>query len=110
MPNHDSISGHRQLHCLFNRLYRRTATKCSKPRTTGLCEKNPPQDDIGQSGGNIADELPVKLPKILLQFIQLNFVSFDDFAIDVRSLGCDWLWVIIGLDNGLAPHRRQAII
>ena len=29
---------------------------------------------------------------------------------EVCSLGCNWKWYRIGLDNGLAQNRRQAII
>ena len=32
------------------------------------------------------------------------------FFTEVCSLGCDWLEVVIGLGDGLAPSRRQAII
>ena len=40
---HHSISNHRYLDCLLNRLFRRTSTKPSKLRVTALCgEKNPP--------------------------------------------------------------------
>ena len=43
-----------------------------------------------------------------------NFVSVIDIHIflniEICSLGSDWWEVIIGLGNGLAPNRRQAII
>ena len=39
-------------------------------------------------------------------FVNENLLSF----LQAPSLGCDWWEVIIGLDNGLAPNRRQAII
>ena len=38
---HD-VPNHRQLHCLFNRLFRRISKKTSKLRTAGLCEGNQP--------------------------------------------------------------------
>ena len=36
-------------------------------------------------------------------------ISFDDFSIEVCSLGCNWWVVIIGLINALVD-RRHAII
>ena len=38
----DSVSNHRHLDCLLNRLFRRRSKKTSKPRVTGPCEKNSP--------------------------------------------------------------------
>ena len=38
----DGDSNHRRLHCLPNRLFRRTSKTTSKLRVTGLCEGNPP--------------------------------------------------------------------
>ena len=37
-----SVSNHRQLDYLFNRLFRRTSKKTSKLRVTDLCERNSP--------------------------------------------------------------------
>ena len=37
-----SVSYHRRLACLINRLFRRRSKKTSKFRVTGLCEGNPP--------------------------------------------------------------------
>ena len=39
---HDGISNHQHLECLFNRLFRHTTKKTSKLRVTGLCEGNSP--------------------------------------------------------------------
>ena len=39
-------SNHRRLDCLLSRLFRRRSKKTSKLRITGLCEENPPFDDI----------------------------------------------------------------
>ena len=39
---HDSVSNHRCLDCLFNRLFRRRSKKTSKLCVTGLCEGNSP--------------------------------------------------------------------
>ena len=39
---HDGISNHRRLSCLFNPFFRRRSKKTSKLRVTGLCEGNPP--------------------------------------------------------------------
>ena len=39
---HFGVSNHQQLHCLVNRVYKRTSKKMSKLRATGLCEENPP--------------------------------------------------------------------
>ena len=39
---HDGISDHRRLDCLFNRLFRRKSQKTSKLRAIGLCEGNSP--------------------------------------------------------------------
>ena len=36
------VSNHRHPDCLVSRLFRRTSTKTSKLRVTGLCEWNPP--------------------------------------------------------------------
>ena len=38
----DSVSNHRRLHCLLNRLFRRRSKKTSKFRVTGVCEGNSP--------------------------------------------------------------------
>ena len=38
----DSVSNHRRLECLLNRLFRRRSKKISKLRVTGLCEGNSP--------------------------------------------------------------------
>ena len=38
----DSVSNHRRLDCLFNRLFRRRSKNPSKLRVTGLCQRNPP--------------------------------------------------------------------
>ena len=35
---------------------------------------------------------------------------FDEKFTEVCSLCSNWQWYSIGLDNGLAPNRRQAII
>ena len=40
--NHNGVSNHQNLDCLFSRLFRRTSKKTSKLRGTGLCEGNPP--------------------------------------------------------------------
>ena len=37
---HDGVSNHRRLDCLFNRLFRRRSKKTTKLRVTGLCEGN----------------------------------------------------------------------
>ena len=39
---HHGVSNHHYLYCLFNRLFRRTSTKISVLRVSGLCEGNPP--------------------------------------------------------------------
>ena len=36
--------------------------------------------------------------------------NFKWHFIELCYLGSNWQYVIIGLDNGLAPNRRQAII
>ena len=41
----DSVSNHRRLYCLLNRLLRRRSKKISKLRAIGLCEGNPPLTD-----------------------------------------------------------------
>ena len=47
MTSHDrhGVSNHRQLHCLFNRLFRLTSKKIPKLRATGLCEEKPSVTD-----------------------------------------------------------------
>ena len=37
-------------------------------------------------------------------------MNFDYNFTEVGSQGSNWQYSIIGLDNGLAPTRRQAII
>ena len=44
-----------------------------------------------------------------MQFHQWKWVSSDIFFIEFCSLGCNWWEAIIGLDNGLAQNRWQAI-
>ena len=39
---HDGVSNHRRLDCLFNRFFMRRSKKTAKLRVTGLCEGNPP--------------------------------------------------------------------
>ena len=39
---HDAVSNHQHLDCLFNCLFRHKSKKTSKPCVTGLCEGNPP--------------------------------------------------------------------
>ena len=39
---HDSVSNHRRLDCLFNRLFRRRSKKTAKLCVTGVCEGNLP--------------------------------------------------------------------
>ena len=39
----DSVSHHRRLDCLLNRLFRRRSRRASKLRVTGLCEGNSPE-------------------------------------------------------------------
>ena len=39
---HNGVSNHHSLDCLFNRLFKRRSTKASKLSVTGLCEENPP--------------------------------------------------------------------
>ena len=40
-----SVSNHRRLDCILNRLFRRRSKKTSKLRVTGLCEGNSPRCD-----------------------------------------------------------------
>ena len=44
------------------------------------------------------------------RFRQQKLVICNNFIIKVCSLGCNWWEVIVGLDNGLASNRWQAII
>ena len=53
-------------------------------------------------GGKIADNK--------VQFCQWKFWSFWYFFTEICSSRFDWWEVIIGLDDGLAPNRWQAII
>ena len=43
-------------------------------------------------------------------FLERKPLNFKQYFIEMYSLGSYWQYVIIGLDNGLAPNRRQAII
>ena len=42
----DGIWNHRCVDCLLSRLFRHRSKKTSTPRVTGLCERNPPIDDV----------------------------------------------------------------
>ena len=43
-------------------------------------------------------------------FREWNILYFNKKFTEVCSYGSNWQWPIVGLDNGSAPNRRQAII
>ena len=45
-----------------------------------------------------------------MHFCESKVLYFDFNFTEVCSSGSNWQWPSIGLDNGLAPIRRQAII
>ena len=50
-----------------------------------------------------------------ISLVQVHFLEWEYFNlkwnfIEIWSLGSNWQYVSIGLDNGLAASRRQAII
>ena len=45
-----------------------------------------------------------------MHFREWKVVYFDENFTETCSLGSNKQYLIIGLDNGLAPNRRQAII
>ena len=57
-----------------------------------------------QNGGIIIDD------NFKCNFVNENGFGFEKFLIEVCFLGCDKWEVIIGLENGLAPNRRQLTI
>ena len=59
---HDGVSSHRRLDCLFSPLFRRRSKKASKLRVTGLCDENSP----------VIGEFPHKWP------VTRKMFPFDD--------------------------------
>ena len=55
-----------------------------------------------QNGGHFADGM--------LRCIFVNLLNFKRNFTEMYSLWSNWQYGSIGLDNGLAPNRRQAII
>ena len=91
----NGISNHQDLDCLLNHLFRHRSKKTSKLRVTGLCKENPP----------VTGRFPFyKGP------VTRKMFSFDDVIMEVCSLVCDWWEFTIGIDNGLALTRLQAIL
>ena len=45
-----------------------------------------------------------------MHFREWKVVYLDENVAQVRSLGFNWQQASIGVDNGLATNRRQAII
>ena len=52
----------------------------------------------GQNGGKISD-----------YDFKCNSVN-ENGSISIFFIGCDWWEILINLNNGLAPNKRQAII
>ena len=44
-----------------------------------------------------------------MHFREWKIFFFDWYFTEVRSYGSNWQYLSIGLDNGLAPNRWQAI-
>ena len=54
------VSNHRQIYCLFDRVFRRTLKKTSNLRVTGLCAGNPPvTGGFPTQGASNADFFPI---------------------------------------------------
>ena len=61
----------------------------------------------GRLNSSPLDKMKTKLKTLWVPFRQWTSLSFGDFLNEVCCLGCDWWIVIIGLNNGLVPNRRQ---
>ena len=53
---------------------------------------------------------PFRRRQFQKHFLEWRYFNFKWNFIEICSLGSSWQYVSIGLDNGLAPCRRQAII
>ena len=79
-----SVSNHRRLDCLPNRLFRCRSKKISKLRVTGLCEGNPPV-----TGG----------------FPSQRVSDAENFPFDDVIIGCA---VYMGTHNRMEPKHNPA--
>ena len=66
-------------------------------------------------GPNELTHLPLNKMAVISQHFQMHFhewkiLYFDKNFTEVCSSGSNWQYCSIGLHNGLAPNRRQAII
>ena len=105
----DDASNHRRLECLLNRLFRRRSKKTSKPRVTGLCERNSPvtgdaenisiwwrhHENKAQTNHLHHSDDVQKLPK-----------CSGAYAIEPRDLVW-YCWYTIRLKALLSQHPRQ---
>ena len=67
-----------------------------------LVNLSPPE--LNYLGRHFADDI------LEMHFREWKVWSFDKNFTQVCSWSSNWQWPNIGLDNGLAPNRRQAII
>ena len=116
--DHDGVSDHQPRGCLLNLLFRSRSKKTSKLRVTGLCVGNSPGpvnsphkwpvtrkmfpfDDVIMVGPSHCSSL--------IDWVPLDDISFD-FHEDISPKTQYWQQVYIGLVNGLAKRKWQAII
>ena len=121
------VSNHRQCDCLSNRLFRSVTNKRSKFYIIGLFLWGKPLVTHGwiprwcwmdfhgiSSSCFISTNLPLdKMAAILADDIFRHIFMKETFCVkctEVCSQGANLHQPSVGLDNGLAPNRRQAII
>ena len=93
----DSVSNHRRLDCLLNRLFRRKIKKTSKRRVTGLCEGNPP----------VTGEFPHKGP------VTRKMFPFDDVIVFIYSTpptaNLPTVWCILFIESVFQQYTFQHV-
>ena len=88
---------------LFQLQYMQPQTPSVKAAAT-IIYTSPLTHPPGQNGRHFANDI------FKCIFVNEFFFYFDKNFTDVCSQGSNWQSSSIGLDNGLAPNRRQAII
>ena len=124
---HDSISNHQPYDCLLNRLFRRRSKKTSKLRVIRLCVGNSPgTSEFPKQKANNEENASIwwrhHVPFHIFHMHLFVFYTYPILIYKVckkESVLTHWgrvthkcisKLIIIGLDNGLAPGWRQAII
>ena len=117
----DGVSNHRRLYCLLDRLFRQRSKKTSNLHITGLCAGN------SAVTGEFPAQMASNTENVSISWRHhVTRASYNKAATDLALyqqheaiLLTHWGHVthicvskltIIGLDNGLSPGRRQAII